>query len=83
MKKDLAGSGRSLSVSVSLGILLERVRKTTKISIIKAGRRCRDSNLGHTEYEAGVLTTRPRRSVILDSKILYSMETCDATCVNC
>jgi hypothetical protein len=40
--------------------------KTTKTLMRIAGRRGRDMNPGSPEYEAGVLNTRPRRSVGLD-----------------
>jgi hypothetical protein len=39
-------------------------RKTTKISMKIAGGWDGDSNAGSPEYEAGMLTNRPRRSVI-------------------
>jgi hypothetical protein len=44
-------------------ILLERLKKPRKTSIRIVGVRGRDLNTGYARYEAGVLTTRPRRSV--------------------
>jgi hypothetical protein len=45
------------------GIYLEGLRETTKTSMRIAGLRGRESNPRRTEYEVGVLTTRPRRSI--------------------
>jgi hypothetical protein len=48
-----------------------------KLQITTAGRRDRKSNTGPPGHEAGVLTTRPRRSVllvlkaILETKIVF------------
>jgi hypothetical protein len=46
-----------------LGICLEGLRKTTKNLSQVSRSPGRDLNPGPPEYEAGVLTTRPRRSV--------------------
>jgi hypothetical protein len=45
-------------------IWLEGLRKTTKILSQDIRSSLRDLNQGPPEYEAGVLTTQPRRSVI-------------------
>jgi hypothetical protein len=60
----LVGSGRGLISRYYPGIRLEGLRKTTKISIRIAGRQDREPNPGPPEYEAGVLATRSRRSVV-------------------
>jgi hypothetical protein len=44
------------------GIRLDKLNKPQKTTISIAGRRGRDQNPEPPEYEAGVLTTRPRRS---------------------
>jgi hypothetical protein len=48
-------------------IRLDRLNKTTT-SVRRAGLRGRDLTPVPVEYEAGVLTTRPRRSVIAYKK---------------
>jgi hypothetical protein len=45
------------------GICLEGLKKRRKTSIRITGRRSRDLNPGPPEYDAGVLTTLPQRSV--------------------
>jgi hypothetical protein len=46
------------------GSCLEGLRKSTKTLSLDSRSPGRDLNLGPPEYEAAVLTTRPRRSVI-------------------
>jgi hypothetical protein len=48
--------------------VLEGLRKATKPSTRIAGRRGPESNPEHPEYEVGVLTTRPRRSVTYENR---------------
>jgi hypothetical protein len=62
IEKDLEGSDRDLILWYSRGIRLESVRKTTET--LSQDRRSLGQylNPGPPEYEAGVLTTRPRRS---------------------
>jgi hypothetical protein len=57
------GKGRGLILRYYPGICLEGLRKQRKTC---QDRRSSgpDLNLEHPEYEAGVLTTRPRRSVV-------------------
>jgi hypothetical protein len=62
--KDLVGSDRSLILRYYPGIRLEGLRKTTKILNQDSLSPGRDLNPGPPEYEAGVLTTRPWRSVV-------------------
>jgi hypothetical protein len=61
----LEGRGCGLILRQYPGNLLEELRKITK----KLGDICRshgrDYKPGPSEHEAGVLTTRPRRSVLL------------------
>jgi hypothetical protein len=62
------GCGRKRSwpdVRYFPGICLEGVRKTTKYLSQDNRSLGRDLNLGPPEYEAGVLTTQPLRSVTL------------------
>jgi hypothetical protein len=54
-------NNRSLISRYYLGILLERLRKNMKTSGCTVF--VRDLTPGPPEYEAGVLTTQPRRSV--------------------
>jgi hypothetical protein len=63
IRQDLVGSGRGLILRYYPGIRLEGLRKTTKKWVRLAGRRSRKCNPVPPEYEAGVLTTRPLRSV--------------------
>jgi hypothetical protein len=59
----LEGSCRSLILSNYHGIRLERLRKTMK-NFCQDGRSPgRDLNPAPPEYGAGVITTRPRRSL--------------------
>jgi hypothetical protein len=62
--KDLVESCRGLILRYCPSIRLEGLRKITKISIRIAGHRGLESKPGPPKYELGVLTTRPRRSVI-------------------
>jgi hypothetical protein len=59
----VVGRNRSLILRYYAGIRLEGLRKTTKTSLNIAGRRGRESNPGHSEYDVGLLTTRPQCSV--------------------
>jgi hypothetical protein len=65
IEKDLVGSRRGLILRYYPNIRLEGLRKTTKISLTIAGRQGQDFNPGSPEREAGVLTTLPRRSVVI------------------
>jgi hypothetical protein len=56
--KDLEGSGLGLMLRHYPGIRLEGLRKTNLNQDIRSPGR--DLNIGHLEYETGVLTTRPR-----------------------
>jgi hypothetical protein len=56
--KRLGINGPGLTSRYYLGIRLEELRKTTKTP-----QEGRDLNPGAPEYEVGVLTTRPRRSI--------------------
>jgi hypothetical protein len=60
---ELEGSGRGLILSDYPDICLEGLKKTTKTLSQDNRSLGRNLSLGFTEYEAGVLTTRPRRSV--------------------
>jgi hypothetical protein len=62
---NLKGCGRKQSwpnLRYYPGIFLEGLRKTTKALSQDNRFPCQDLNSGPTEYEAGVLSTRPRRS---------------------
>jgi hypothetical protein len=61
--KGFVRSGRGLILRYYPGIRLEGLKKNTN-SIRMTGRRV--LNPGPPEYEAGVVTTRPRRSVKVD-----------------
>jgi hypothetical protein len=61
--KDMEGNGRGLILRYYSDILLEGLSKTTKTLSQDSRISDRDLNLGPREYGAGVLTTRPRRSV--------------------
>jgi hypothetical protein len=61
--KDLEGSGRGLMLRYYLRIRLEELWKTPKTRSQVNLSSGRDLNPGPPEYEAEVLTTRPRRSV--------------------
>jgi hypothetical protein len=64
--KDFAGSGRGLILRYYPGIRLVGLRKTTTKEPIRiASRRGRELNPGPPQYEVGVLTTQPRRSVMV------------------
>jgi hypothetical protein len=52
-------------------IFLQELRKTTKILSQDSWSLGRDLNPGLPEYEAGVLTTQPKRSINLDLKTSY------------
>jgi len=67
--KDWVGNGRGLFLRYYLSIRLGRPRKTTKTSISIARRRGPDLNPGPSEYEAGVLRTRPRLSVLSPQRV--------------
>jgi hypothetical protein len=84
----LKESGRGLILRYYPGIRMEGLRKTT-INLSHDSRSLGpDLNLKPHEYKAGVLTTRPGRSVCRDSraymackKILYfQREQCTKTC---
>jgi hypothetical protein len=62
--KGFGRSRRGLILTYYPSIRLELLRKTTKNSIRIACRRGRYLYLGPPECESGVLTTRPRRSVV-------------------
>jgi hypothetical protein len=62
--KDLEGNCRGLILRYYPGIRLEELRKSTKTLSQDCPSPGRDSNPGTPEYEAGVLSTRPRRLVI-------------------
>jgi hypothetical protein len=57
---DLVGSGLGLIVKYYPDISLERLRKTTKTLSQGSQSPAQDFNPGTTEYEAGMLTTRPQ-----------------------
>jgi hypothetical protein len=59
--KEFGSSGPGLIIRDYCDTRLEGLRKTTKTSIIIASRRGPESSPGPPEYEAVVLTTRPRR----------------------
>jgi hypothetical protein len=60
----MEGRCRCIILMYYPGIHLEKLRKT-KINLTQENRSPgRDLNSKHSEYEAGVLNTRPRRSVI-------------------
>jgi hypothetical protein len=61
--KDLEGSFRGIILRYYPGIGLEELRKTTKNLNQDSRFPGRDLKPGPTEYEAGVLTTRPRLSI--------------------
>jgi hypothetical protein len=58
------GSGRGRTLRFYPGIRVERLVKTMKNLREDSRSLGRDLNSGPPEYEAGVLTTQPRRSVI-------------------
>jgi hypothetical protein len=60
-----------------LHILLDGLRKTTKNLSQDIGCPDRDLSPGPPEYEAGVLATRPRRSVIYEKEFVHS---CSSVC---
>jgi hypothetical protein len=62
------------------GIRLEGLRKSTKNLIRHSRTPGRDSNPGRHGHEAGVLTTRPRRSVTTVGKMYVH---CLASCGSC
>jgi hypothetical protein len=59
----MEGRGRGLILRYYPSICLEELRKTMKNLSRDSQSPGRDLNPGHPEYEAGVLTTRSRRSV--------------------
>jgi hypothetical protein len=61
----LEGISRGLILRYSLGIRLEGLRKTTKGLCKDIWSLDPDFNPGPLEYEAGVLTTQPRRPLLL------------------
>jgi hypothetical protein len=62
----MEGNSRGVILRHFPSIYLEGLRKTTKTSVRIAGRSlCRDLNPGPPKYEAGVLTTRQRCSVLI------------------
>jgi hypothetical protein len=64
-RKYSGGSGRSLILMYYSGIRLEGLSKTT-LNLSQGSRSpMRDLNPGPPEYEAGVLTTGPRRSAVV------------------
>jgi hypothetical protein len=63
LEKYLEGSGRGLILKYYHGTRLEGLRTSTKTICDDSWRPGRNFNPGPFEYEAGVLTTRPRRSV--------------------
>jgi hypothetical protein len=73
---DLVGSGRGLILRYYLGIRLEELKKKLKPSIRIAGRQGRESNPGNPEYDVGVLTNRPRRSVEGKKEERKSLQRC-------
>jgi hypothetical protein len=62
--KDLEGSCRGLIVRYCRSIILEKMRKTTKTLNQDSRSPSRDLKQGLSEYKAGVLSTRPQRSVL-------------------
>jgi hypothetical protein len=62
--KDLEESGRGLILRYYPGIFWKGLRKTTKYLSEKRWCSGKDFNPGPPQYEAGALTTQPRRSVI-------------------
>jgi hypothetical protein len=62
MGRDVKVSGRDLILRYYQVICLEGLRKTMKPLRQDSQSPGRDLNPGLPEYEAGVLTTRPRRS---------------------
>jgi hypothetical protein len=66
MMKCLEGSNRGLILRYYPGIRMEELRKTTKMLSQDSQFLGRGLNPGHPVYEAGVLTTRPQRSVRLN-----------------
>jgi hypothetical protein len=72
MGNHLEGSGRGLIFRYYSGSHLEGLRKT-KINLDQDSRSPgRNLNLGPPEYEAGILTTRPRRSVMFLEKLVVA-----------
>jgi hypothetical protein len=63
MESILVGSGRGLILRYYPGIRMEGLRKTTKNLTQDSRSARRDLSAVPPEYEAGWLTTRPRRSV--------------------
>jgi hypothetical protein len=60
----MEGRDRILILRHYPGIRLERLRKITETLDQDSRSPGRDLNLGPTDNDAGVLTTRPRRSII-------------------
>jgi hypothetical protein len=56
------------------GISLEGLRKTTNKPPLGSRSSGRDLNTGPPEYDAGMLTTRPRRSVDWNTSLLQQIE---------
>jgi hypothetical protein len=67
----LEGSDRDLIVMYYPGICLEGLKKITKDPSQYSRSPGRDLNPEHREYEAEVLTTRPRRSVTFVLNLSY------------
>jgi hypothetical protein len=63
LEKDLEGSGRCLILKYYHGTHLEGLRTPTKTLCDDSWHPGQNLNPGPFEYEGGVLTTRPRRSV--------------------
>jgi hypothetical protein len=63
--KDLVGSSCGLILTFYPGIHLEGLIKPRQTSIRIAGHQGQVSNLGPPEYEAGVLSTQPQRTVLV------------------
>jgi hypothetical protein len=84
--KDLEGSGSGLIVRYYVGIFLEGLSKTTKNFSQDSRSRGRDLNPGTPENEAGVLNTRPQRSVedydILESVYYDFSKICWRSCIS-
>jgi hypothetical protein len=68
--KDLEVGGRGLSFKLLSSIRLEERKENTKILSQDNRSPGRDLNPVPPEYEAGVLTTRPRRSVYVHRVLL-------------
>jgi hypothetical protein len=63
--KDVVGSGRGLIIRYYPGVCLEGLKKTTKSLSQDSRSLGRDLKPGPPEYEAQMLNTRPRSSVLL------------------